>query len=132
MSYSVKEQTNTETKETEYIVIDSKGAMASAPFGGPFFSKEVALTACALLTQLTIEAWLAVHSMNNKAEKIEGTGKVLYVAPDKRWIQSKGRDIFAVHEPAECELEIGEMVEVDKSGEIKLLDREPRSLGMRL
>ncbi|MBY0575889.1 MAG: hypothetical protein K2P67_04765 [Gallionellaceae bacterium] len=121
-------QHNPESQEIEYIVLASNGTKAPPPHGGPFSSKEEAIRHCALQEKIeqenmSIEDWIAAHPDSIKVEQIEGYGKVLHVAPDGQWIQNRGKNNFAVHPATDLELEIGESVQVDKSGEIKLLDR---------
>lgn len=123
MSY-VHEQLNVETKEMEYIVVDSNGIKAPPPYGGPFSSKETAIANCALMKKHSIEDWIAAHTESKRVNQIEGHGKVLHIAADGRWIQNRGRSTFAVHPPTVFELEIGELVSVDKFGEIELPDRD--------
>lgn len=133
MPYTVSNRPNAETGKTEYIVVNRSGVMALPPHGGPFSSKAEADASCAaLLKMLSIEEWIALTN-SKREDQIEGMGKVLHIAPNGQWIRNKGYSV-AVYPSTEAdvELEIGEMVSVDKSGEIKLLDREPRSLGMRL
>lgn len=121
MPYTVSSRQN--AGKTEYIVLNS-GTMAPPPHGGPFSTKEAADANCAaLLAKLSIEEWIAAHPDSFKVEQIEGEGKVLHIAPDGQWIQNRGRNTFAVHPATDLELEVGEMVRVDKSGDIEFLDR---------
>lgn len=131
MPYAVHDRLNAETGQTEYIVVSSDGIMAPPPYGGPFSSKAAADASCAALKKLSIEDWIAAHPENRRVNHLEGRGKVVHIAPDGRWIQHKGRDTFAVLPPTDFDLEIGEQVDVDKSGEIKLPDQS-HGLGMRL
>lgn len=123
MSYTVRGQPSAKTGEVEYIVVDCNGIKAPAPYGGPFLSKDAAEASCALLKGLSIEEWIALYPERTRNEHIEGTGSVWHISPDGRWIQHKGRNTFTVHPPTEFDLEIGQTVTVDKSGEIKLPDR---------
>lgn len=124
MPYSVKEQPKTGTGITEFIVVSSNGVMAPPPFGGPFLSKAAAAESCAaLLKMLSIEEWIAAQIEARITDQISGSGKVLHIAPDGRWIQNRGRNTFAVYPPADRELELGEMVSIDECGEINSLDR---------
>lgn len=126
MPYSVNDRQNVETGKTEYIVVTSSGVMAPTPYGGPFLSKVAAEENCAaLLKMLSIEEWLAAQIESRIADQRAGSGKVLHIAPDGRWIQNRGRNTFAVYPPTDLELEIGEMVCVDEFGEIEFLDRNP-------
>lgn len=126
MPYAVSNRPNTETGKTEYIVVSSDGIMAPPPHGGPFSSKAAADESCAaLIKKLSIEEWLAAHIGSKIADLVAVGGKILHIAPDGRWIQNRGGNTFAVYPPTDLELVIGEMVSVDKSGEIELLDRNP-------
>ena len=130
MPYTVSRQSNAETGKTEYIVVNSNGIMMPPPHGGPFNSREEADKHCAILEGIEnklAEEWIAAHPDSKRVEQIEGHGKVLHVAPDGQWIQNRGQNNFVVHPATDLELEIGESVRVDKSGDIKRLDR---GLGM--
>ena len=125
MPYSVSDRPNAETGKTEYIVISGNGTMAPAPYGGPFLSKAAAAESCAaLLKMLSIEEWLAAHIESKIADQTKGHGKVLHIAPDGRWIQNRGHT-FAIYPPTDLDLEIGEMLSVDRDGKIDFLDRRP-------
>lgn len=126
MSYSVKEQPKAGTQEIEYIVVDCDGVMAPAPHGGPFASETEAIAAREILKRLTIEQWFALYPDFQQSSHIEGSGRVWFIAPDGRWIQHRGRNNFGVHPSTDLELEVGERVWISQSGEIKLIDREPR------
>jgi len=124
MSYSVSNRPKAGTVEIEYIVVSSHG-MAPHPYGGPFALEVDAIAACERLKKLTIEEWFAAHSESPLSNPTEGRGEVRYIAPDGRWIQHKGRNTFAVHPPTDLDLEIDEMVNVDRDGKIDFLDRRP-------
>lgn len=125
MPYSVKKQAKAGTQEIEYIVVDFDGVTAPAPHGGPFTLEADAIAARELLKRLSIEQWFALHPDFQRCAHVEGSGRVWYIAPDGRWIHHRGRS-FAVRPSTDLELEIGERVQVSPSGEIKLIDREPR------
>lgn len=130
MPYTVSSRSNAETGKTEYIVVNSNGIMMPPPHGGPFNSREEADKHCAILEEIEnklAEEWIAAHPDSKRVEQIEGHGKVLHVAPDGQWIQNRGQNNFVVHPATDLELEIGESVRVDKSGDIERLDR---GLGM--
>ena len=124
MTYTILDRVNAESKEIEYLVVDSNGIIAPPPHGGPFSSKATAEEHRTILqSQRSIEEWIAAHPERRKAEQTEGQGSVLHIAPDGRWIQNKGRNTFAVYPSTDLELEIDELVSVSKSGEIEFLDR---------
>ena len=129
MPCTVSNQHNPESQELEYIVLASNGTKAPPPHGGPFSSKEEAIRHCALQEKIeqenmSIEDWIAAHPDSIKVEEIEGHGKVLHIAPDGRWIQNRGHT-FAIYPPTDLDLEIGEMLSVDRDGKIDFLDRRP-------
>lgn len=129
--YVVEKRTNAETEEVEFIVVDSSGRMAPSPYGGPFSSKAEAEANCAaLIKKLSIEEWIALTN-SVRVNQIEGTGKILHIAPDGQWIRNNGLSI-TVYPPneADVELKVGEMVKVNKSGSIEPPKREEQSLGM--
>lgn len=123
MSYTVCDRPNVTTGEIEFIVVDCNGSMAPAPHGGPFLSKDEADRNRALLNRLSIEDWIALYPERTRNEPIESIGSVRHIAPDGQWIQHLGRNTFTVHPRTDFDLEIGQALTVDRSGEITVSDR---------
>lgn len=79
-----------------------------------FATKEEALTEMARLQKLL--------SNKTKCEELNGHGKVLDFSPDGWWIQNRGKS-FAVLPLTDLDLKIGEIVQVDKSGNVKMKEK---------
>lgn len=123
MPYSVSKRLKAGTEEHEFIVVDSNGTIAPPPYGGPFAKEAEAIAAREYLKKLTIDEWFSLYPENQRDNHMAGHGRVCYIAPDGRWIQHRGRGNYGVHHPVELELEIGEVVRIDQTGEIEIVDR---------
>lgn len=76
----------------------------------------------------TVEEWIASNNRAIKANAgdVEQTGKVEYIAPDGRWIQSLGRGVVAVRQPTDQPLELGKVVRVGKDGQVQAIGRNEK------
>jgi len=67
--------------------------------------------------------WLAANGKNPKDQvEVQGDGKVLYITPDGRCIQSRDRfeKSFAISSVPNFEVNVGDLVHVDKQGSVHL------------
>ena len=70
----------------------------------------------------SIEAWRSEHSEMVETQLLDGSGRVLHVFSDGQWIQNRsGGRQFALQPSSNIEIKVGQNVEVDRRGSVKLI-----------
>ena len=70
----------------------------------------------------SIEAWRSGHSEMVETQLLDGSGRVLHVFSDGQWIQNRNRGLqFALQPSSNIEIKVGQNVEVDRRGSVKLI-----------
>jgi Large polyvalent protein-associated domain 7 len=77
----------------------------------------------------SIDAWRSEHSEMVETKQLDGSGKVLHVFSDGQWIQNRsGGRQFALQPSSNIEIKIGQNVEVDRRGSVKLITSQKISI----
>ena len=71
----------------------------------------------------SIDAWRSEHSEMVETKQLDGSGRILHVFSDGQWIQNRsGGRQFALQPRSNIDIKVGQKVEVDRRGSVKLIN----------